>query len=219
MRRFIWVLSVAAVVLGSATLVFWRMGWALEPQTSKWHWGDVPTWVVAVSTTLALFAAGAGAVGIYRQLSLQQAEIIRRAKRDEQLRTAELREQAQLINVLPKSRSLTSDPPGHGPLYSLEVTNNSRRPIRDVKCRLFLNGRSFSPRGVWRTPNAFIEQQTVSILRRSSRAEFVFPVKAQDTLPEAAAREFSLRFTDDALLHWELGEDMHLKPINDRNDW
>jgi len=67
MRR--WGLAALAMI-GSAALG-WSLGWRWRDHhrgVKAWHMGDVPTWVGAIATMLALVAAAIAARGAYKQL-------------------------------------------------------------------------------------------------------------------------------------------------------
>lgn len=226
--------AVAAVTTAGGVL-----GWAFG-----WHWGDVPTWVGALATVTALGAAAAGAVGVFKQLdtladqvqlqrdalalqtkqvAAERAEADRRAAQEIEIRRAELRKQAEDIDIGPAAREHQLQDVNRDVFLVLHVENNSRRPIRQVTCKMILNGDEIAPietarfvdsNGTW----AALDQGRripLPILRRHSTIDFVFERAAAVT----HGATYALRFTDDADLHWELTDDMRLKQLDDRTDW
>ena len=59
------------------------------------------------------------------------------------------------------------------------------------------------------------ETPRVEFVRAGEAAAFIFEV---DPSSYAEAR-MSARFTDDAGLHWQINHDLHLEPLDNRDDW
>ncbi len=205
-----------------------------------WHlppdWGDIPTWLLVV------LAGAAGWVG-FVQLAILRDQIAeearRNAKRDElldkQLAEAEQRsltyerQQAETVDIKPSdswARIPGSDPPTSHQVHGAEVTNDSRRPIRNVACRIqpepsdtlqaaekvgvfieFGDGkRTFPP------PR---KGAHLPLLRAGETGGFIFTA----AMKEHPKARMATRFTDDAGLHWQTDHDLHLEKLPDRTDW
>ena len=117
------------------------------------------------------------------------------------------------------------------------VANESRRPIKNVVCKAasphdtdhllspdpyypaVMVGRLANQRlGPGREPPSLIDEipnfRTFRI-RPGEAYGFVFAISIHWQLMDSEAA----RFTDDAGLHWQIDYDLHLEPLNDRNDW
>lgn len=121
----------------------------------------------------------------------------------------------------------------HGsPLHNATVTNNWYRPIRNVACRVQtqqdgpLHCASAvavcePPRGFTAAAShsdgprlgALVEGGTVRMIKGGEEGEFVFAFESKDHQAILA-----LRFTDDAGLHWQIDNDLHLEQLDSR-DW
>lgn len=234
--------AAAAVVGGVATVITGVaiLGWAFG-----WHWGDVPTWVGALATFAALGAAVAGALGVFSQLRhlTEQVELQRDALRlqiqqadadraDRDLRVAQelevqriaLRRQAEQIEITPIEQIQEPFPPFERGIYrTLHVENNSGRPIRNVTCRERLHGEERASFGTFRSVESdggwIATDQTpggrLDLLRRHATIYFGWG----PSVDHVYGATYRIRFTDDAGLHWELTDDMHLRQISDRTDW
>lgn len=230
------VFGVGAAVVAAVGAVGW---------TFSWHWGDVPTWVGALATLAALGAATAGAVGVFHQLRslTEQADLQRealalqiqqadadRAERDRrvaqelEIHRIGLRRQAEQIDITPAEHGQMHEGLGKYVTHlSLHVENASERPIRNVGCRAWTGEGQRAPSGTcqfvdsdgrWiateQTPGSGLE-----VLRRHAAIDFVFG-SVEDL---GRGLVYVLRFTDDAGLHWQLDDTMHLVKIADRTDW
>lgn len=116
------------------------------------------------------------------------------------------------------------------PVYMLVVTNDSNRPIRNVAAAI-QDAEVFSGNmAVWigtltsehtasgTTNDLFAPVTTggeLELLPARVSAAFVWSVKAT-TYPKA---KFTVRFTDDAEIAWEVGPDLRVTELDDRNDW
>jgi hypothetical protein len=119
-----------------------------------------------------------------------------------------------------------------GAFHQVMVTNGSARPIRQVAAQLFtpldeVNHRAeviatqkeFRPTmspvigtGVMHVLDGHHEEDRLHLLRAEQTCALIFAV---DTSLEAVA---TVRFTDDAGMHWEVEEDLHLAQLDSR-DW
>jgi len=177
------------------------------------NWGDAPTWV-------AVAVASAGGWIALRQLRDQQ-DVIRR-------QTAQLeRQQAEQIGF-------SWEPAGQinetidDPIRMGVVRNDSRRPIRDVICRIQPGpGQDFDQeaQGVTEIVDAGIASNAsapvllrpkldrmVPVIRAGSR----FGFKTSVTVKDHGVARMMARFTDDAGLHWEIDPDLHLAKLDSR---
>ena len=234
----------SAVLAGACGAVVVIAAVALLGCAFDWHWGDVPTWVGASATLAALGAAAAGAVGVFRQLdnlseqvrlqgealklqteqaNADRAEADRRASQELEVRRVELRRQAEQVEITPVERDFKPQGINQDVFLALHVENRSDRPIRQVMCRLTINGGYTMPIEVARFANPHGTQAALDrtqriplpLLRRDADVDFVFGLVAVTN----HGATYTLRFTDDALNHWELTDDMHLIQIADRTDW
>ena len=60
-----------------------------------------------------------------------------------------------------------------------------------------------------------IETPRIPLIRSDERGSFIFAVGTEQD-PEA---RMTLRFTDDADLHWQIDHDLHLEKLDNRDDW
>jgi hypothetical protein len=58
------------------------------------------------------------------------------------------------------------------------------------------------------------EAPRILLMRAGETGSFIFTVVAGQH-PEA---RMTVRFTDDADLHWQINHDLHLEPLDNRND-
>lgn len=179
---------------------------------------------------------------------LQAKDLEESLEERRRLREAAERQQADDIGFEMTSASFPRLPEEEGydfvvdpgdPVHMAVVSNQSRRPISKVQCRIgesdigspFPRTRSTSeyavlvgrltdqtPTGHW-DPNRLIDlgepHSGLRILPGKTYG-FVFEINSHwsfDLLPVVA-----VRFTDDAGLHWEIDRDQHLKRLADR-DW
>lgn len=131
------------------------------------------------------------------------------------------REQAERIDLTWTAR---------GPSASyVQIINDSRRPIREVACRIQQEDGSLAEPdragelSPFKTVNGdawmarkgdIMLSHFIPVIRIGGRAGFEF------SLPRNQSSDRSLaRFTDDASLHWELDNDLHLAKLDDRDSW
>lgn len=171
-----------------------------------------------------------------RKINKLQARELRAsiAERARQRRIAE-REQADavLFEWWPSSHVLilgtSGSPIGTSPSAVLAVDNESRRRILDVTCRLepsegagfalaaertgtLTEGKTSAHRAMMINP---AEGRTVPLARPGTRFGFLIGFDL-DAHPDV---RLAVRFTDDAGLHWQIDQDLHLEPLNNRDDW
>lgn len=210
------ILGLACVALA---LFLWHLWRAHGHNTA---WGDVPTWLAAAIVFIGLPAA-------LLQLNMQRIQL---REQQHELREHHLlleRQQADKVDLI---RDYGDSPPATysapGRVWMAVVTNNSERPIRDVASRIqlvqgspLLGGARIGeliPNPTLQGGRAFQDRSTenkVAIIRINHCYGFVFGVSAD----EHPIAQVTTRFTDDAGLHWQLDQDLHLKRLDDRNDW
>jgi hypothetical protein len=219
-----------------------------------WHapgrastWDDVRTWlgfaVLVFGLPTALYQLNLQR----RQLAGQQAVIegeAERNKRRDELLDGQLRELEQRAQVAERQQAeavefswqgatplegVVAEKPD-GLIWMGVVHNESRRPIRDVVCRIQPHPAQDFDWGatiVAQLGDVAIAQSAsvpvfcepklgdrVPLIRAGSRFGFLTPFPVAD---HGAAR-MKVRFTDDAGLHWESDPDLHLAKLASR-DW
>ena len=123
------------------------------------------------------------------------------------------------------AKVLGSDPPIYHKVHLAEVANNSRRPIRDISCRIQpepgdackgpLRGHVHSLRHAPSPARIDRSEGThIPILRADVTGAFVFAAD-NEAHPKA---QMTTRFTDDAGLYWQIDHDLHLERLPAR-DW
>ncbi|WP_194904370.1 hypothetical protein [Catenulispora rubra] len=239
----------------------------------RWDWGDVPTWVGAVATVMALGAAGvaaffaAGQLRILRdqvklqdqtlklqaeQLMADRKEADRRAEQELKLLKVAARRQAELVVVKSNRVHVFLDNAPYNMMVAVQIDNESPRPVRNIVARVDIKPYSRKPYG-WCDVAKMAGAATVhrsplsplSTIRAAEGVALIFPVqqlnvgngsqvfavwdldpdeRISDTMLPGVQMsdpliDFVVRFTDDAVQHWELTGDMQLTQIPDRNDW
>jgi hypothetical protein len=171
--------------------------------------GDLPTW-------LAVLAAAIAAGIALWQLRGQQKEIARQVSALERL-------QANDVDVIVEE--IVNRPPDNPTgeprkCWALCAVNGSRRPLRNVigGVRVQPDSKLARAEKVGTAGEKELVRwhpgDRVLPLRAGIRVGFVFwcPV---DEFPDA---RLAVRFTDDAGLHWQIDQDLHLEPLRHR-DW
>jgi hypothetical protein len=185
--------------------------------------GDLPTW-------LGVAAASMAAAFVFLQLRGQQQEIARQTLVLE-------RQQADMVDIqqfwqselVPEGVS-AADLTGKEYWHATEVTNQSRRPIRDVAARFepspgakvleptviarFAAGPESTTGRRNRSLVKSYKRPTVTLARAGTSWSFIFPCVASATDQVRSL----VRFTDDVGLHWQIDENLHLGRIG-RRDW
>lgn len=223
--------------------------WHLPP-----NWGDIPTW-------LAVIVASVGGWIALSQLRQQQdvieADIGRQRQRDDllerQLREladrerSRQREQAEQV-ILTGRRVILAPPlesggetaqsrrrPPASTGGSCNVQNESRRPVRQVACRLVLDGRIVMPSQfdvgtLLRGPGGVVSQGMFvparpddfdlgvgKYLNLLAGGEITAKFPGPEGLTSYEKARYLIRFTDDADRRWQLDDDMHLQPAPDKS--
>jgi hypothetical protein len=152
-------------------------------------------------------------------LEVQLAEALRE-------RDASRRQQANRVDVSATTTTVT--PSGitlakGDSLHAVEVTNDSDRPIRNVRGGIRLGDAQYMDASVrylrvkvgppddpaWMGADHKSEEHRVPTIRAGQRWVFAFPYSSQ-THPHAV---LAVRFVDDTGLEWQVDADMHLSPI------
>lgn len=162
---------------------------------------------------------------------------------DKQIRESEQwaqtfeRRQADAIDLEPGSIRMTV--PGLNPdeeprAWRADVTNGSPRPIRNASGRIeaaagstpqpaaladvyadFAPSAISHPVGGHRALIKPPERPAIPLIRAGDTGALVFPVGTKAN-PDA---RITVRFTDDADLHWQIDHDLHLEKLDNRDDW
>ena len=197
---------------------------ATTQHAGKINWGDVPTW-------LAVFGAAAAALIAFGQLRGQRNEIARQTRQLE-------RQQANLVDSAMRIETIIHDE-ALLDAWVVWVSNDSDRPIWNVASRCAPSpgeaaplahqyaqyepskiGTLPAPRsdGLFEIPGPPLlkieDASNMPVLRARQEAGFIFPIAAREH-PDA---QRTVRFTDDADLHWQIDHHLHLKPLP-RRDW
>jgi hypothetical protein len=218
--------------------------WHLPPA-----WGDIPTWITAIATIGLLIGAIVTAMYAIRAFNtqsdqlneqrdinaLQAKELDASLRERERVRRTAERDQADAVGFewWPTDQVLVTGE-GGAPVDGagstvLVVNNESRRRIVKATCRIEPSaglGLTLTPERAGQlvpdSPmpfraimNAPAESATVSLIRRGAQFGFLlrFDLRANPTAHHAT------RFTDDAGLHWQIDQDLHLQQLDNRDDW
>jgi hypothetical protein len=206
-------------------------------------WGDVPTWVTAGVALAALLGASLAYRAQSAQLELQRKQLADQQEATrlqaqviaDQNRVQE-REQANLVDV--SHRPIDSDlaqvlqTDKSEPVHMVVVSNGSRRPIREVTVKAEL---------IREYPDRCIRDELaygwgrLEVALDTKSGQVFFPGEPSSTMPVLRAGETagfvwdfttamwellisSVRFTDDAGLHWEIDGTLHLEKLAE-HDW
>lgn len=233
-KRTAWLLAVLFLIVGGAA------GYALRAPGSPRTWADIRTWagsaVVVIGVVIALVQLEMQRRQLADQRGVIEGEFKRNERRDElldgQLRelrdreVARVREQAEQVDLELASTAEAA------PIYMGNVLNRSGRPIRGVACRIkpAADEPTQEPHSVglladWKLggevarrimvdPAAPGKDRSALLVRAGLTVSFAFGIGRQE-FPDAKA---VARFTDDAGLHWQLDQDLHLHRLPQR-DW
>lgn len=194
------------------------------------NWGDVPTW-------LAVFGAFLGGGAALRQLRLQRIELAAQNRIRE-------REQAGQVDVehrdIDGAQAHVLSEDEREPIHMIVVINGSKRPIRDVACRISVTDRTHygildaPPEAYGTMPNAegITGGADTFVFHNSTDLRGPVPLPQSGFLRPGHKRAFawrfptsqypgygfSVRFTDDTGLQWEITVDLHLEKLA-RRDW
>jgi hypothetical protein len=212
-------LAALALVAGAAIGFLWH-----APGHSS-AWDEVRNWL-----TFAVIFVGLGAALLQLELQRRQLGVLQRdlTQREQILE----RQQANYVMVELKSWTGTGSgtlAPGSNSLVFLAVvTNESDRPIRKVVARLEITGeppalatrlgqvveRPMFQAATATQFNTFGDGDCFAVIRARTSGGFAFP-RAVDL---GLGAQVTARFTDDADLHWQIGHDLHLERLPNR-DW
>lgn len=195
------------------------------------NWGDAPTWGAVI---VGAAAATAALVQLRQQGNVLKGEV-ERAKRRDELLDGQLRELAEVARLRERAQAEDVDlvwVRDNGDSSFVRVINESPRPIRCIACRAGSRddaavlarpdraAEQFSlsfPTGheQWIMPREDAADGVVAVIKSGGRAGFLFRTVKRD---ENTSRVMA-RFTDDAGLHWELDDALHLVKLDSRNNW
>jgi hypothetical protein len=213
---------IAALILAVAVAVgstLWHLWRAHEHSVA---WGDVPTWLASVVVFFGLPAA-------LLQLNMQRVQLREQQRDLAEHRLLLERQQANKVNLTRESSdSSPAAYSGAGQVWMAVISNNSERPIRNVASRIQIERDGpligdarigeLIPNSSAQSGRAFedlLTEHKVVIIRIDNSCGFAFGVGA-DMHPTA---QVAARFTDDAGLHWQLDQDLHLEKLVDRSEW
>jgi hypothetical protein len=140
------------------------------------------------------------------------------------------RQQADAITLTPSSSAVVLQQgmrlPPDATVYEALVLNGSPRPIRNATCHIKLAsgaGSTYKADFVSR----YVETADGRRLREQDEGSQVVLARAGETWAFNFQHEFrgysdarmTLRFTDDAGLHWQIDHDLHLQKLDNRDDW
>lgn len=237
-----------AVAVALALVIGGAIGFAWHAPGHSTTWADIRTWVgfaiVIIGATIALSQMDMQRRQLASQQRVLEGEVERNKRRDAlldgQLRELEQRaltferQQAEEINTKRSWHTLRipgSDPPASYKLHAAEVANSSLRPIRNAACRIepepcdslqaadkvgLFTYREVDSSGTSsiRGPARLAEGTHIPLIPAGETGAFAFAV---DTAEHPEAR-ITVRFTDDAGLHWQADPDLHLEKLDGR-DW
>jgi hypothetical protein len=172
-------------------------------------WGDAPEWG-------ALTVAAIGGWVALAQLRQQQKVITKELTRGAALEEARLRQQAESVDVAWSSENAQET--------FVEVVNKSRRPIRGLECRIVsdadgkliarpakageMKAKRFFVSSDWVLPRDGVSPgQWCNVLRAGGHAGF------RITEPAGPGQRALVQFVDDAGLHWQLDNELHLERL------
>ena len=163
------------------------------------------------------------------QLNMQRIQLREQQHELREHRLIFERQQADKVNLTRDHSDATpASYSAPGQVWMAVITNDSERPIRDAASRIQLiqggpllsgarigelipmvtaqGGRVFQDRSI---------ENKVAVIRSSHSYGFAFSAGVD----EHPAAQVTVRFTDDVGLHWQLDQDLHLKKLDNRNDW
>jgi hypothetical protein len=164
-----------------------------------------------------------------REANSKQAQVVDAQLREMQQRERIIeRQQADLVTLTPSSTTVMLQQdmqlPPDADVFEALVFNGSHRPIRNVACRIELTpgespresdfvGLSVRAPGGHRLSDP-AEGSEARLIRAEETWGFVF----QHEFKRYTDARITLRFNDDARLHWQIDHDMSLTKLDTR-DW
>jgi hypothetical protein len=198
-----------------------------------------------IAATAAYFQQADAAKKLGEQVNIQRCQLSNQQeanRKQAEVVNAQLREMQQRAEAFERQQadavtlSLTEwggELPGYEegpqPLRMALVGNGSHRPIRDVACRLYTEpgDEACEPKAIAQIAesdgrsledSAVLDQTGATefrLIAAGDDAAFVFNIIADVFVED----RLTLRFTDDAGLHWQIDHDLHLKKLDSRDDW
>lgn len=213
-RDISWLKNRRVILLGVCCLIAGFLVAALI-FGGPWHlllaWGDIPTWLLVVTASVAGWAA-------LGQLRSQQDQITkeaaRGAERDElllrQLETFR-RQQAEQVEV---------SQPVFEQGAKVYVYNGSTRPITGITCKIM----SYFDQSKIASPIECEPESEPEKRLRGWMLEYILPKKRgvfifSDSLREGPYQLVVAWFSDDARSRWQLDHHLHLVPAGDKDKY
>jgi hypothetical protein len=173
-----------------------------------------------------------------RKINQRRDELFDKQLRESEQRTMIIeRQHAEMIDLEPTTfrREVPGlDPATDDTVWAADVANRSPRPIRNVASTIeaapgapaqeaSLSGiyAEFQPSPIappGAANRALIDpsaEPRITLIRAGETGAFLFPVGAR-LHPDART---TVRFADDAGLHWQIDHDLHLEKLDNRDDW
>jgi hypothetical protein len=194
---------------------------ASHSEAFKVNLGDLPTW-------LAFVAAAVAAYFVYGQLKSQREEIARQTRQLERQQADQIDVMLHADDAVPPAASQAKNNPN----WMVYVTNGSRRPIRDITSTMVPApdmdsiaaimvasvltvsvGDSKPASAIYK-----IEVPAIVLLRAGMSLGLVFPARVSE-YPKPC---FTIEFSDDAGLRWQIDSDLHLQKLSEplrRRTW
>ena len=169
--------------------------------------------------------------------ALQAKDLVESLKERARLRRIAEREQADDVGFSwqPARDLLVVPSPGQPVLDTLQcsflvIDNASRRRIVDVTCRIEPaegDGLTLAPERTGQIATGMKIESHSAAIRNLTEGDTVPMVRAgtqfgfllRFDLGAHPDPRLAARFTDDAGLHWQVDQDLHLQPLHDRDDW
>jgi hypothetical protein len=235
-RTTVAMMVVGALVVGGAIGFVWHVPG--RPRT----WDDARTWltfaVLILGLPTALYQLNLQRLQLRDQQAVIKADAERSKRRDElldkQLQELEQRvlmtERAQAEQVefsWRASRPIDESREGAGDIWMGVVENRSRRPIRDIVCRLQPHPAQdfdFPGVAVGELSGVYVGAHLPDLVnpKLADRVPLIrggrtYGFKTQIPVADHQVARMMVRFTDDALINWEIDSDLHLAKLQSRN--
>lgn len=170
-------------------------------------WGDVATWVLAVTTLLAFVAAAFAGLVAYQLLAVESARDLRAEEERAERRDADRRAQAARVTAWYgtwRSRSVfPQSPMPDWPAYGAVIRNASDLPVYDVRVA-FCIGVDPAAGVDWRSGMRYSSPDLIPVVPPGEeRAEIPNQTRDQEAAGESEAKWLvALEFTDAAGHRW-----------------